>query len=167
MFDLRLGVKGQLQPFMARREAEVVIEPDRVGARLIARQLEQPATAFPAFFDRPFKKLPAGSTAPMGRRDPDALNLSTPHASARQAWNKGHLHTADDNAVTIGDGQQLVGVTLNGGKRLSVLRVHWRADVFAPRPQCIVGKQRNNLCQFIVVRPAKNGFTHRFRPGRE
>src|SRR3546814_1887652 len=105
----------------------------RVGPRLVGGKLHQTAVAPAAFLNRPLEDSPAETAAAPCSGHAHALDLPAPQAAPRQARNEAELQAGDDRATLLGDGEELVGVALDGGEGVGVAGVERRPRVLPDR----------------------------------
>ena len=137
----------QLVAFVARDEAEAVVEPMGVGAAFVGRELHETAAALAASPDRPFEHRLPETAAALVPRDADGLDLPARHAAAREAGNKGQLQRADDAAVRLRDREELVRIGRDRGEGRRVARVEIALRRLPSGAQRVVGQQGDDRRQ--------------------
>jgi len=118
---------------MRRPEAERLVKPVGMGTALVRGQLNQTATALPAFFDRPFQHRPANPAAAFALGDPHALELQY----------------ANHSAAAFGDYEKLVGVAIDRGEGIAVAGVQSRPGFLALAAKRVSGEQRYDGFQIL------------------
>src|SRR5580704_12917887 len=105
---------------MAGDKVEPLVEAVRLGARVIAGQLDQTAALAPGDRDGMADELFAQSPPAAGGADPDPLDLPALHAVARKAGNDGELQAAEDGPGALGDQQEIPGLRSDVIERLEI-----------------------------------------------
>src|SRR2546421_630114 len=82
----------------------------RLGAPLVAGQLDKTAAAPAALRDRPFEHPAAAAAAALAGSDPHPLDLAAPHAAPGQAGDEAELQNAHYAAAARGDREQLIRI---------------------------------------------------------
>src|SRR5512146_1678598 len=133
-----MGSERELIALVRRPEAEGLVEAMRVGAAIVAGQLDEAAAAPAAFLDRPFEHLPPDAGAALGGCNPHALDLAAPHPAPSQTRDVTELEDADHLAAAVDDHEQLVRIALDCIERLGVAQVQAGPDSFALAPDRII-----------------------------
>ena len=154
------GSQVELHALVAGSKAQRFVKSPRVEPRLVAGELHQSATSAPAFADSPFEQPAPDPFAPDTRCDPDALDLTAPHAQARQTRNEGDLNAPDDGAAADRDRHQLIGIALQCVEGIDILAIDRSGGVFPGASQLIVGQQCDNARQVRALRRSKDDLGH-------
>src|SRR3546814_5689392 len=114
---------------VAGLEPQRLVKAPGVGPLLVGGKLHQTAVAPAAFLNRPLEDSPAETAAAPCSGHAHALDLPAPQAAPRQARNEAELQAGDDRATLLGDGEELVGVAIDGGAGVGVAGVERRPRV--------------------------------------
>lgn len=118
---------GSLQPklhtFVARGEAEGLVEAVGVLALLVGGELDEAAALFAAEDYRPIHHLATDTFATQIAADANGFDLAAPLALAGESGDEGELETARDFATSFGDGENLVWVGSDGSESLGIGRI--------------------------------------------
>ena len=139
--------KLQLHSFVGRHEAERLVEPPRLGTRLVGRQLHEAAAAAARAFDRVLDHRFSQPRGPVGGVHPHALDQRAPTSLVGETGYERELQHAGHRAVPAGHHDLVVGI---GGDRVErgEIRLRQRRLVaLALRAQRIVGKHLHDALQ--------------------
>ena len=93
--------RSSFMPSWLARKPSDSSKSQGVGPSLVGGKLHQAAPSLPALRDRPFEQPVSESFAAVARCNPDALDLTAPHAEPGETGNERDLNAADNIAARL------------------------------------------------------------------
>src|SRR4051812_9030047 len=145
------GSEFELEPGVARNEAEPLVEPVCVGPRDIRRELYECASSSLRLVDRPVHEVGTEPGAAVVGPDPNSLDLTAQGAAPGETGDERHLQCPDRFVVENHDDQKLVricvvllesvqvgpevtGIVASRTELVVRQHAHYRTDVLTPCP---------------------------------
>ncbi len=141
---VREGLENQLHAFMTGGKAEAAIKSVGCVACFIRRQLRRSAPLPTRQIEGIFHQGLPNAAAAAGRTDANRFDLGSPGAFVAEAGDEGQLQARDDGPGILANDQNLAGVCRDGGKGIVIGLRQGIAQIFARRPQLIIGQKSDN-----------------------